>query len=84
MSYDDWKARTPDTDPAPEDRHGHGECECHCSKCGVALELDPIYGTVYATCGDCYGGGDVDGEAFRGGEAAAYAREQMAAAQRVK
>lgn len=62
--------------------HGHGECECHCDRCGAALSLDPIYGTWYARCGDCYGGAEPDGEAFRGGEAAAFEAEQHARIQR--
>lgn len=53
-------------------------CECHCDRCGQPLEPDPIYGTHYGGCGDCFGGACGDGEAFRGGEAAAYEREQQA------
>lgn len=55
-----------------------------CGRCGKALEPSPYRSTVFARCGDCDGGADPDGEAFRGGEAAAYAREQSIAAQRLK
>lgn len=41
------------------------------------------YGIRYGGCEDCEPG-EPDGEAFRGGEAAAYQREQMAAYQRLK
>jgi hypothetical protein len=41
------------------------------------------YGVRYGGCEDCEPG-DPDGEAFRGGEAAAYEREQMAGYQRQK
>lgn len=68
-------------EPTP---HGQGFCDCHCERCGADLELDPIFGKFYASCGDCYGGSEPDGEAFRGGEAAAYEREQMAEARKVK
>lgn len=40
--------------------------------------LDGEYGHKASNCGDCEPG-DADGEAFRGGEAAAHAREQQAA-----
>ena len=71
MSYDNWLTRTPDDHPSVEDPelHGDGNCDCHCERCGAELSLDPIYGKVYARCGDCFGGGEIDGEAFRGGEA---------------
>lgn len=68
--------------PPPDQEHGDGMCECHCDTCGAELSLDPIFNRVYARCGDCYGGSEPDGEAFRGGEAAAYEREQMAHIQR--
>jgi hypothetical protein len=65
-----------------DDHYPDGECECHCPTCGESREPGPYGG--FATCGDCYGGKEPDGEAFRGGEAAAYEREQMAGWQRLK
>ena len=62
--------------------HGNGFCQCHCDRCGAPLSFDLFIGKCYALCGDCYGGREPDGEAFRGGEAAAYEREQMARIQR--
>lgn len=62
--------------------HGAGRCECHCDNCGEPLSLDPVYGRFYATCGDCYGGREPDGEMWRGNEKAAYEREQQAEIQR--
>lgn len=41
------------------------------------------YGIRYSGCPDCEPP-ETDGEAFRGGEAAAYLRDQMIAAQRLK
>lgn len=76
---DSLNAEQPD---APFVHYPEGECDCHCDRCGAELGLDPIYGVVYVTCGDCYGGAEPDGEAFRGGEAAAYEREQQAEIQR--
>lgn len=61
-----------------------GECECHCDRCGAELEVSPYSNSVFATCGDCYGGAEPDGEAFRGGEAAAYEAEQMHGSRRLK
>jgi hypothetical protein len=64
--------------PAPDgpDRHEpEWDCGCHCPKC---LGLLPYIGRgLYASCGDCDGGREDDGEAFRGSEAAAFAREQQ-------
>ena len=51
-----------------------------CLTHGKELPMGP-YGTRYGGCDDCEPP-EPDGEAFRGGEAAAYAREQMAGIQR--
>lgn len=72
------------TNPDEPDRHQpNWDCECHCPTCHEPLGRSE-FGPGYYSCGDCHGGKDVDGEAFRGGEAAAFDREQMAAAQRLK
>jgi hypothetical protein len=69
-----------------------------CPECGEACERDEVdNGVGMEPCGpwgcpECqwFEGkeprepGDPDGEAFRGGEAAAYEREQMAGWQRLK
>ena len=56
-----------------------------CSRCGEDCE-DADYNprTRTSLCRDCdnYEPGDADGEDFRGGEAAAFEREQMAHIQR--
>jgi hypothetical protein len=72
---------------APPDHVEHypnGECDCHCPKCGKELETSPYSSKVFACCGDCYGGTEPDGEAFRGGERQAWEREQMAEGQKLK
>jgi hypothetical protein len=51
-----------------------------CLKHGTELPMGP-YGIRYGGCEDCEPP-EPDGEAFRGGEAAAYEREQMAAIRR--
>lgn len=51
-----------------------------CLKHGKELPMGP-YGIRYGGCDDCEPP-EPDGEAFRGGEAAAYEREQMAHIQR--
>lgn len=79
---DDRDALSADQPDAPMQHCPDGECECHCDRCGAELIADPSFGI--AKCGDCYGGAKEDGEAFRGGEAAAYLSEQQAAAQRLK
>lgn len=53
-----------------------------CLKHGKPL-LDGEYGGKASGCDDCEPL-ETDGETFRGGEAAAYACEQQAAAQRLK
>lgn len=79
MSYDAWKTRTPDHPSVDEpEAHGDGACECHCERCGAELSLDPIYGRYYASCGDCFGGREPDGEEWRGREREAYEAEEMA------
>lgn len=72
--------------PSPDDADRHQpewDCDCHCPTCHAPLEESPYASTVFARCGDCHGGEEPDGEAFRGGEAAAYEREQQAYIQRV-
>ena len=56
--------------------------DLYCLTHGKERPMGP-YGTRYSGCENCEPG-DADGEAFRGGEAAAYEREQMADAQRLK
>lgn len=71
-----------DRDIPPEERHQpEWDCECHCHRCHAPLEPSPYSAKVFSSCGDCEGGRE-DGEAFRGGEAAAYQAEQMAHIQR--
>ena len=53
-----------------------------CLKHGKELPMGPC-GHRYGGCEDCEPP-EPDGEAFRGGEAAAYEAEQMHAAQRLK
>lgn len=53
-----------------------------CLRHGKPL-LDGMYGHKASNCEDCEPP-EPDGEAFRGGEAAAYEREQMAKWQRLK
>jgi len=65
---------------AGEEHYPDGECDCHCPSCGEPREEE--FKGVYATCGDCFGGRDGDGEAFRADEAEAYARWQQADIQR--
>ncbi len=74
--------------------------QASCADCGEPATMDWDEGPDYAfwtseprrtpICDDCWEKRDnreppePDGEAFRGGEAAAYQAEQMAAAQRLK
>lgn len=51
-----------------------------CLRHGKPL-LDGMYGYKASNCEDCEGP-EPDGECFRGGESAAYEREQMAHIQR--
>ena len=53
-----------------------------CLKHGKELPMG-LYGVRYSGCAECEQP-EPDGEAFRGGEAAAYEQDQMAAAQRLK
>lgn len=56
--------------------------ELFCLRHGKELPMGP-YGVRYGGCEDCEPP-ESDGDAFRGGEAAAYERDQMAAWQRLK
>lgn len=60
----------------------HLDSDLFCLRHGKPL-LDGEYGFKASNCTDCEPD-DVDGEAFRGGEAAAWLSEQLAAAQRLK
>lgn len=76
-------------DPLPHDwphnqRHC-GDCldpDLFCAKHGLELPMGP-YGVRYGGCEECEPP-ESEGEAFRGGEAAAYQAEQQHAAQRLK
>lgn len=60
----------------------HLDPDVFCLHHGKPLVMSE-YGIPYAGCEDCEPG-EPDGEAFRGGEAAAFTSEQQAAAQRLK
>ncbi len=57
--------------------------DTHCTRHGKLLLPSDYVGVLSSGCDDCEPG-DPDGDAFRGGEAGAFASEQQAAAQRLK
>lgn len=63
----------------PVDDDPYGEAHESCPGC-PARDGEPC--EPGCTCGACERDEDADGEAFRGGEAAAYEREQQADIQR--
>lgn len=85
MNYDDWKANCPDAGSVDDAERPMGWSVC--AICGEDCDDESDYSAVTRTsthraCEDREP--PPDGEAFRGGEAAAYERDQMAAWQGLK